>query len=66
MSEASASELKKALEGLHGCKAHPLRVVQVHEDVEGKLIFEGVVHVACQGCRAFHAHLLPHVCRQSR
>ena len=45
MAEAEVVQLKRAVEGQHGCTATFVQSVPVKEAFEGKTIWEGVVHV---------------------
>jgi hypothetical protein len=45
MAAISVDELKTAVERLHGCKATFLEALPVSESFQGRLVWEGVVHV---------------------
>ncbi len=45
MTEVEADQLKRAVEGQHGCKATLAQTVPVKETFGGKTVWEGVVHV---------------------
>lgn len=45
MSEVDADQLKKAVEGLHGCEAALRGVEPVRETFEGETVWEGEVHI---------------------
>jgi hypothetical protein len=45
MAEVEADQLKQAVEGMHGGTATLSQSVPVHEEFEGKVVWEGVVHV---------------------
>lgn len=45
MPEVDISELQRAVESQHGCKATLIQSVPVKDTFEGKTVWEGVVHV---------------------
>ena len=45
MKEATAAELKQAVEGLHNCEAMLCSCVSVRETFADQTVWEGVVHV---------------------
>ena len=45
MTEVAPSELKKAVESQHGGTATLVQSVPVHEEFEGKTVWNGTVHV---------------------
>lgn len=45
MTEVEADQLKQAVEQMHGASATLVQSVPVHETIEGKPVWEGVVHV---------------------
>lgn len=45
MPEASADQLKEAVEGLHDCRAALRSIEAVHETFKGKTVWDGSVHV---------------------
>ena len=45
MTEVAPSELKKAVESQHGGTATLVQSVPVHEEFEGKTVWDGTVHV---------------------
>ena len=45
MPEVSEDQLKRAVEGLHDCRAILTAAAEVHEQFEGQTVWHGVVHV---------------------
>jgi hypothetical protein len=45
MTEVQVSELKRAVEAQHGCTAELVQAVPVKETFDGKMVWEGIVHV---------------------
>jgi hypothetical protein len=45
MSETDPDELTQAVESLHHCRAKLAQTVPVHEEFQGQVAWEGVVHV---------------------
>lgn len=45
MIEVSTEELRKAVEGTHGCPASFTEAVRVTETFQGQTVWDGVVHV---------------------
>ena len=45
MAEVEADQLKRAVEAQHGCTATFLQSVPVKETFDGKIVWDGVVHV---------------------
>jgi hypothetical protein len=45
MSEISKDQLKRAVESQHGCTATLIQSVPVKETFDGKIVWDGVVHV---------------------
>ena len=43
--EVEASEIKKAVERLHGCSASIREIAQVKEEFHGQIVWEGIVYV---------------------
>lgn len=61
MLEVSVDQLQAAIEGMHGCTATLRCDVPVHEEFEGKPVWDGIVHVfavdhpECGTCYAWSA-----------
>jgi hypothetical protein len=45
MNEVQSDQLKRAVEGQHGCTATFIQSVPVKETFDGKTVWDGVVHV---------------------
>jgi hypothetical protein len=45
MREVAVTELRKAVENLHGCEAVSLGTEPVEEEFEGKPAWQGIVHI---------------------
>ena len=45
MTEVSTNQLKEAVESQHGCTAELVQGVPVKETFDGKMVWQGVVHV---------------------